>query len=197
MHHVVSVYVPAFASTELYCSVTGGRGCEQLAQSHYAAALGWRSNSRPLDCKSDALPLCHHVTHCGWFVRPKISLVHPMSLSQLLLKSVWCLLNYFHKRFEIWFDVLTLKIWDLNKMGTWDLAEWLKKFSLERFGYEHELWVEVRPSLHLTARCLYVCQSYLEALHNCHEDWLMRRTHKSWNVPSADKVLVCVVIQCS
>ena len=37
-------------------------GCEQLAQSRYAAAPGRGSNSRPLDHKSDALPLRHHTT---------------------------------------------------------------------------------------------------------------------------------------
>jgi len=37
-------------------------GCEQLAQSRYAAAPGRGSNSRPLDRKSDALPLRHHAT---------------------------------------------------------------------------------------------------------------------------------------
>jgi len=42
-----------------------------------------------------------------------------------------------------------------------------------------------------------LCQSYLEALHNCHEDWLIRRTDSSWNVPSADKVLVCSALQLS
>ena len=36
--------------------------CEQLAQSRYAAAPGRVSNSRPLDRKSDALPLRHHAT---------------------------------------------------------------------------------------------------------------------------------------
>ena len=35
-------------------------GCEQLAQSRYAAAPWPGSNSRPLDRKSDALPLRHH-----------------------------------------------------------------------------------------------------------------------------------------
>ena len=34
-------------------------GCEQLAQSRYAAAPGRGSNSRPLDHKSDTLPLRH------------------------------------------------------------------------------------------------------------------------------------------
>ena len=37
-------------------------GCEQLAQSRYAAAPGRRSNSRPLDRKSDTLPLRYHAT---------------------------------------------------------------------------------------------------------------------------------------
>ena len=37
-------------------------GCEQLAQSRYAAAPGRGSNSRHLDRKSDALPLRHHAT---------------------------------------------------------------------------------------------------------------------------------------
>ena len=36
-------------------------------------------------------------------------------------------------------------------------------------------------------------QGYLEALHNCHEDWLIRRIHKSWNGPAADRVQVCVL----
>jgi len=37
-------------------------GCEQLAQSRYAAAPGRESNSRPFDRKSDALPLRHRAT---------------------------------------------------------------------------------------------------------------------------------------
>jgi len=37
-------------------------GCEQLAQSRYAAAPGRESNSRPLVRKSDAIPLRHHAT---------------------------------------------------------------------------------------------------------------------------------------
>jgi len=35
----VPVYVLAYAGTTIYCSVTGAHGCEQLAQSRYAAAL--------------------------------------------------------------------------------------------------------------------------------------------------------------
>ena len=42
--------------------VTGAIGCEQLAQSRYAAALGQGSNSRPLDRESDILPLRYHAT---------------------------------------------------------------------------------------------------------------------------------------
>jgi len=38
----------------------------------------------------------------------------------------------------------------------------------------------------------FLCQSYLEALHNCHEDWLIRQTHKSWHAPPADKILVSI-----
>ena len=57
----VSVYVPAYAGTK-YCCVTEDHGCEQLAQCRYAATLGRGSNSRPLDRKSDVLPLCHDVT---------------------------------------------------------------------------------------------------------------------------------------
>ena len=52
----VPVYVPAYAGTK-YCLVTEAHGCEQLAQSRYVAALGRGSNSRPLDRKSDVLPL--------------------------------------------------------------------------------------------------------------------------------------------
>ena len=57
----VSVYVPGYAGTK-YCCVREAHGCEQLAQSRYAATLGRGSNSRPLDRKSDVLPLCHDVT---------------------------------------------------------------------------------------------------------------------------------------
>jgi len=50
------------AGVKLYWLVTGAHGCEQLAQSRYAAALGRGSNSRPLDRKGRR--------HCatGWFV---------------------------------------------------------------------------------------------------------------------------------
>jgi len=57
----VPVYFPAYAGT-IYCLVTKERGCEQLAQSRYAAMLGRGSNSRFLDCKSDVIPLRHHAT---------------------------------------------------------------------------------------------------------------------------------------
>ena len=50
-----------------YCSVTEAHGCEQLAQSRYAATLGRESNSRPLDRKSDVLPLRHDVTQ--WWLK--------------------------------------------------------------------------------------------------------------------------------
>jgi len=56
----VPVYAPAYAGTK-YCLVKEAHGCEQLAQNRYAATLGRGSNSRPLDRKSDVLPLRHDV----------------------------------------------------------------------------------------------------------------------------------------
>jgi len=41
-------------------------GCEQLAQSRYAATPRPGSNPWPLSLKSDALPLRHHATQRGW-----------------------------------------------------------------------------------------------------------------------------------
>ena len=57
------VYLPAFAGTKLYRLVTEAVRCEQLsykvvAQQHRGRAL----NPRPLDRKSDTLPLCHRAT---------------------------------------------------------------------------------------------------------------------------------------
>ena len=42
-------------------------GCERLAHGRYAAAPGRGSNPRPLDRKSDALPLRHYATRIAHF----------------------------------------------------------------------------------------------------------------------------------
>ena len=58
------------------------RGCEQLAQSRYAAASWPGLNSRPLDHKSDTLPLRHHATPVNVLVhRPAIYTVGPLTHS--------------------------------------------------------------------------------------------------------------------
>ena len=54
-------HLPGFyIGTKLYSLVTEAHGCEQVAHSRYAAAPGRGSNPRPLNRKSDALPLRHH-----------------------------------------------------------------------------------------------------------------------------------------
>jgi len=46
--HLVCLFSPAFASTNLYYLMAGAYGCEQLAQSHYAScALGPDQQSNP------------------------------------------------------------------------------------------------------------------------------------------------------
>jgi len=52
-------------STKLYCFVTEAHRCEQLAQGRYAALSRWELNPRPIDRKSNALPLCHYDTTWG------------------------------------------------------------------------------------------------------------------------------------
>jgi len=62
--HVKKVKVPSFKRRYILTKSVSVEaiGCEQLAQSRYAAAPGRGSNSRPLVHKSDALPLRHHAT---------------------------------------------------------------------------------------------------------------------------------------
>jgi len=43
--------------TKLYCLVTEAHRCEKLAQGRYAALPRWKLNPRPIDRKSNALPL--------------------------------------------------------------------------------------------------------------------------------------------
>ena len=65
------------------------RGCEQLAQSRYAAASWPGLNSRPLDHKSDTLPLRHHATPVNGLVhRPAIYTVGPTHTSPTLPPSL-------------------------------------------------------------------------------------------------------------
>jgi len=60
---MICCYLPGFSiGTKLHCLVTEAHGCEQLAHSRYAAAPDRGANPRPLDRKSDALPLRHHAT---------------------------------------------------------------------------------------------------------------------------------------
>ena len=49
-------------SIRLYCSVIEAHGCEQLVQGCYAALFQWELNPRPIDRKSNALPLHYCAT---------------------------------------------------------------------------------------------------------------------------------------
>jgi len=55
-HHLLT-------NAKLYCLVTEAHRCEQLAQGCYAALSQWELNPWPIDCKSNAIPLCHCATH--------------------------------------------------------------------------------------------------------------------------------------
>ena len=74
----VTVYTPAFAGTKLYCLTSGAHGVNNLPRVVTLPHTGRGLNSRPLDCKFDAMRLHHHATRT-WCTEQYLVVIREMN----------------------------------------------------------------------------------------------------------------------
>ena len=74
----VTVYTPAFAGTKLYCLTSGAHGVNNLPIVVTLPHTGRGLNSRPLDCKFDAMRLHHHATRT-WCTEQYLVVIREMN----------------------------------------------------------------------------------------------------------------------